>query len=80
MNIRCVSDQLDGSAFGTFPAGDSAITKSQRRHIQMSTALPVRRDLLITMVIPHTGQILSRGRLLGVAIARDCATRPDGSV
>jgi hypothetical protein len=36
----------------------------------MSMVLPEERDLVITMVTPHLGQILSMGRLSGVAIRR----------
>jgi len=65
--------QLDGSAFGSFGSGGrTAISKSQRRHFQVSTVMVEGRDLLNTMVIPQLGQVLSVGRLLGVAMMRLC--------
>jgi len=63
-NLPCVLDQLDGSAFGSSGSGGrTAITKSQRRHIQVSTVmgrdLLIADNLVITMVIPQLGQVLS---------------------
>jgi hypothetical protein len=72
-NVRRVSDELYGPAFGSSGSGGrTAISKSQRRHFQVSTVMVEGRDLLNTMVIPQLGQILSRGRLLGVAMTRLC--------
>ena len=56
--------QLDGSAFGSFGSGGrTAISKSQRRHFQISTVmgrdLLIADNLVITMVIPQLGQVLS---------------------
>src|SRR5215831_10283777 len=64
------SDQLDGSAFGLSRSGGrTASSKSQRRHFQVSTVmgrdLLITCDLVITMVIPQLGHVLSGGGLSG---------------
>jgi len=38
----------------------------------MGRDLLIADNLVITMVIPQLGQVLSRGRLLGVAMMRLC--------
>src|SRR5262249_45197739 len=69
------SDRLDGSAFGLSRSGGrTASSKSQRRHFQVSTVmgrdLLITCDLVITMVIPQLGHVLSGGGLSGGGIMR----------